>query len=136
MNPQIQSINENWREAYRQHWLHCRHLESQRATFTSIIAASIAAVLGFVSRDGVIGPEPLYFLIALTIVGGLLTARWTNAFEHHRQKINIIASYLGLPPDDADVPAENIWRFIRARYLFHLFYIVLLGLLLWFLVKT
>jgi len=94
---------ENLRELLRQHWLHCRHLESERAWFMSVYAAITGGMFAFMaySSGSLDNTEPqswwpLYFLIMLTFFGFVLTIRWTYVFEYHRKVVNELARVLGL----------------------------------------
>ena len=106
MSQQWDEKSENLRELLRQHWLHCRHLESERAWFMSVYAAIIGGVAAFVTfgstGDSSVGIEGIglhmwwlvCFLVILTFVGFFLTIRWTHAFESHRVKVNKISRVL------------------------------------------
>jgi len=134
MGTQEDPMIESLRRLFEQHWLHCRHLEYERAGFASIYAAIVGGVLAYISVGGMVELWPLYFLMALTLVGLGLTARWTYAFEYHRRKIKETASALGINAA-VDIPAKCIFTILRTKYLFPLFYVVVLvGLI--FLVVT
>lgn len=142
---------ENLRKLLEQHWLHCRHLESERAWFMSIYAAITGGVLAFTAQTGFELTWPLYFLVMLTFFGFFHTIRWIYAFECHRAKVNEIARVIwseSKAPADIDptmdIPAmhilpESIWKkktpeglkrtfngIFRTRYWFPLFYLVIL----------
>lgn len=112
-----------------QHWLHARHIESERAWFMSVYAAIAGGMLTYMSASGAAGLWPICFLIALTLVGLCLTIRWKQAFDHHRSKIEETARSLHMAAD-VNVLARHVWKILRTRYLFPSFYfIVLVGLI-------
>jgi len=130
MKEQEKADPETYRELLRQHWLHCRHIESERAWFMSVYAAIIGGVLSFTFADGVHEIWPLAFLIFLTCTGLILNIRWMQSFEHHRRMVKKAAAKLNIEAD-IDVPAGNIWRILRTRNLFPSFYIItLIGLII------
>jgi len=129
MSQQESEKAENLRELLRQHWLHCRHLESERAWFMSVYAAITGAMLTYLFTADMMRLWPLIFLIFLTAVGLLLNIRWMQAFEHHRRLVKETASKIGVTAE-VDVPAKHIWKILRTRYLFPSFYcIILIGLI-------
>lgn len=135
MPTQEDPVIESLRRLFEQHWLHCRHLEFERAGFTSIVAAIVVGVLTFMATSETITPYPIYFLIALTSVGLILTVRWTYAFEFHRTKTKDVALALGIKAE-IDIPAKGIWKIFRTRIWFPTFYIIMLTGLVLFLVYT
>ena len=91
----------NLRELLEQHWLHCRHLENERAWFLNIYGLVMAGVLTYITyMEDISSPTSLHFhllfnfLVILTFVGFFLTSRWVYAFECHREKVNILAKIL------------------------------------------
>ena len=73
---------------------------------------------------------PIYFLMAFTVIGLLLTFRWMHAFQYHQGKVEETAGKLGVPVN-LNIPANRFWRIFRTRYLFPFFYaIVFVGLVL------
>ena len=130
MNQQDREQAENLRELLRQHWLHARHIESERAWFMSVYAAITGGILAYLSTAGSSELWPLYFLMVFTLIGFLLNCRWKHAFEHHQKCIKDTASRLGITAD-IDIPANHIWKVIKTRYLFLSFYaIVFVGLII------
>jgi hypothetical protein len=62
----------NLRTLLEQHWLQCRHLESERASFMNVYGAITGAILAFVAYTGfqtgsLRGELPLYFLIGFAL---------------------------------------------------------------------
>ncbi len=130
MSQQNGEKDANLRTLLEQHWLHCRHLESERAWFMSVYAAITGGMLTYIFTSDTIQLWPLSFLIFLTFVGLLLNLRWIQAFEHHRRMTKETASKLGITAE-VDVPARHIWRILRTRFLFPSFYfIILVGLII------
>ena len=84
--------DESLRVLLEQHWTHCRHLESERAWFMNVYAAIIGGVLAFLATRefGEAHELAIYFLMWITIIGLLLTIRWSKAFEVHRHRVNMI----------------------------------------------
>ena len=148
MNHQENEKAENLRELLRQHWLHCRHLESERAWFMSVYAAITGGMFSFMAYTGLQTSWPLYFLIGLTFFGFFHTIRWTYAFECHRKKVNELAWIVWLDsgvevksaldptmeiPPMRIIPdsrcGKKINELFRTRYWFPLFYFfILVGL--------
>lgn len=110
----------NLRKLLEQHWVHCRHLESERAWFLNVYGIVTGGTLAYVARgylaSGSVTPSPLfYFLIVLAFFGFFHTLRWTYAFECHREKVNelirIMQSKPGVEPEldlTMDVPPMDI----------------------------
>ena len=130
---------ENLRKLLEQHWLHCRHLESERAWFMSVYAAITGGILAFMAQRGFEPPWPLYFLIVLTFFGFFHTIRWIHAFEYHRKWVNVFAKAIWSKSGATDrvkvdskekeptmeIPEMRLWIFkglFRTRYWFPLFY--------------
>ncbi len=129
----------NLRTLLEQHWLHCRHLESERAWFMSVYAAIIGGVLAFLADKGFKeGEWAIYFLMWITIIGLLLTIRWSSAFEVHRKRVNKIVRELHFrikdrkgKEMDMKIPAGLFFRLVRTRRLFYAFYsVVFAGLVI------
>lgn len=149
---------ENLGKLLERHWLHCQHLESERAQFMQVYAAIIAGIIvgyGYlISIDNPPIDKPiidylvlciLLFLVGLTFVGFFLTLRWAYSFECHREKVNEIASILWLscnvvvPLDPTmGIPPLRIMPsclrkadgIFRTRYWFSLFYLFVLIVIL------
>lgn len=112
---------ENLRVLLEQHWLHCRHLESERSWLMNAYAVVVGGVAAFIVGKGV---EPslifyflLSFLVVFTFAGFFLTTRWIYAFECHRRRVNKLVKILWLesgskaglaPAMDMDIPAIPI----------------------------
>lgn len=148
-----EQTQENLGKLLERHWLHCQHVESERAQFMQVYAAIIAGIVVGCSYLISIGKDlneylvlyTLLFLIVLTFVGFFLTLRWVYTFECHRVRVNEIASILWLscnvavPLDPTmDIPSMHIMPgclrkvdgIFRTRYWFPLFYLfVLIGIL-------
>lgn len=132
MTCEDQEKTKNLRVLFEQHWLHCRHIETERGWFMNVYAAIMAGMLAFLAQRDLENLWAIYFLLALTAIGFLLTIRWQYAFEHHRKCINEAADKLGIVAE-VDIPAKHIWKIVRTRYLFPSFYfIVFVGLILLF----
>ena len=123
---------ENVRKLLEQHWIHCRHLESERTWFLLAYIGSIASIVGLIYFR-----TELKWLIVipilLTLLGFLLTKRWSDAFEKHRSSVNALISMLQLKSDKSesvdltmDVPASPLFKLFRTRRLFYLFYLLML----------
>jgi len=119
MSRQIQQIDENWRSLFAQHWLHCRHIESERAWFMSVYAAIVGGIVAYVFGKEASDWKPLVFVLVLTVVGLLINIRWSQAYEHHRKEIKNTAKQLGIC---ANVVVPWKFRFLRTGYLFPTFY--------------
>ncbi len=114
---------ENLRTLLEQHWLHARHVESERAWFMSVYATITGGVLAYISGTATMRALwPLYFLIVFSLVGLFLTIRWTQAFQYHRKCVEITAQDLGLDVD-LEIPTKHVFKILRTRYLFPLFYL-------------
>jgi len=150
MTPYYQEKAENLRKLLEQHWLHCRHLESERAWFMNVYMVAMGGVLTLIAFKGPVSPLPFYFLIWLTFSGFFHTLRWTYAFECHRKKVNelirILWSETGVktPMDPTmDIPPmfivperfQKVGELFRTRYWFPFFYfIILLGFVFYFII--
>ena len=119
---------ENLRELLRQHWLHCRHIESERAWFMSVYAAITGGMLAYIFTGDAKEWWPLSFLIFLTLVGFSLTLRWKQAFEHHQNQVEKTAKKLRIT---ANVKIPVKCKILRTRYLFPSFYaVIFVGLII------
>ena len=101
MSRKDRANTENLQVLLEQHWLHCRHLESERAWFMSVYAAITGGIFAFMAYNTASLDNmklqswwPLLFLIMLTFVGFFLSMRWTYSFECHRVKVNELARIL------------------------------------------
>lgn len=141
---------ENLRVLLEQHWLHCRHLESERAWFMNAYVVVVGVVAAFIAGRGLEISLPFYFLLSFlvvfTFVGLFLTTRWIYAFECHRIRVNKLASILWLscnvevPLDPTmEIPPLHVMprclrkadEIFRTRYWFALFYLfILIGLVI------
>lgn len=152
----------NLRTLLEQHWLHCRHLESERAWLLNVYGLVMAAVLTYLVTTGAT-PSPLFhflldFLVILAFFGFFLTSRWVYAFERHRETVNILAEVIwresrvdsaldmtmNIPPIQVlpeSIKGRKIPKRLRGfanetfrtRYWFPLFYfIILLGFVVFF----
>ncbi len=99
--PRVEAL----RALLEQHWLHCRHLETERAWFMSIYGAVVGGILAFgatrLDAETDLGDFPLIyglilFLVVLTFFGFFHTLRWIYSFEYHRGKVNELARALWL----------------------------------------
>ncbi|RLC67299.1 MAG: hypothetical protein DRH97_05070 [Chloroflexi bacterium] len=112
---------ENLQVLLEQHWLHCRHLESERAWFMSVYAAITGGMFAFMAYSGSTDSTglqhswPLYFLIMLTFFGFFHSIRWTYAFECHRVRVNKLARILWIESEGKamldptmDIPSMRI----------------------------
>jgi hypothetical protein len=84
-------------EAMQQNWLHARHLENQRLTFTNLYAAIVAAVLAFMGQNGIDKNVYLvWFLLIFSIFGLMVVLKTNHEYGHHmRSKISGDASIRG-----------------------------------------
>ncbi len=156
MTRQDEQRAKNLRMLLEQHWLHCRHIESERAWFMSVYAAITGGMLAYIFTNTNDTKElPLLFLIVLTFAGFILTSRWTYVFEFHREEVNALAVKLDFessvkplvkPPMETPkmeiLPKsicrlkiserlqnfinENTDKFFKTRYWFPLFYLIIL----------
>jgi hypothetical protein len=132
---------ENLRTLLEQHWLHCRHLESERAWFMSIYGGVAGGILAFITKASdtnlCLNNFPLFyalisFLIILTFFGFFLTLRWAFTFEEHRGRVEAILEELELKLSGKgvdltmDIPREGFFKVFNAKTLFPLFYLVVL----------
>ena len=67
---------------------HCRHVENEKMTFSSIFLAALVGIMAFTESDGTPAREGallvIYIcLLFLLLVAYWLTARWNRAFERH-----------------------------------------------------
>lgn len=154
---------ENISKLLEQHWLHCRHLETERALFMSIYGAVVGGILAFmakgldISQNSNIFIALALFLIGLTTVGFFHTLRWIHSFEYHRSKVNELINILwsmskvnAMLDPSMDIPSIRMtpryikgWQipecfskvddFFRTRYWFPLLYFVVLIGITWLL---
>jgi len=133
---------------FERHWLHCQHVENERAQFMQVFAAIFAGFIvgyGYLVNTGTFVGDNLtffattisvlLFLIMLTFLGFFLTLRWVHTFEWHRQRVSFIADELN-PYEYIDltmkIPTMETGKFsesLKTRYFFPSFYIVVLLIL-------
>lgn len=134
----------NLRTLLEQHWLHCRHLESERAWFMSIYGGVAGGILAFIAKASdtslCLNNFPLFyalisFLIVLTFFGFFLTVRWAFTFEEHRYRVEAILEELELSKLEykgkevdltMSIPRKGFFKVFNAKILFPLFYLVVL----------
>jgi hypothetical protein len=92
---------ENLRLVYEQRWLHARHQENQRLTFTKIFFAIYGIILAYsYSVSAITKDEKLIifgFLAILSILGFLLIRRWNEAFLSNRTIVRRIHHLWHIP---------------------------------------
>jgi hypothetical protein len=129
MSKQQDERSKNLRELLRQHWDHCRHIESERAWFMSVFAAITGGTLAYILTSSTESQWPFYFLMLLTAIGLLLNIRWTQAFNHHRDKVKETAKTLGIN-GDVWAPSSKL-LILKTGYLFIAFYaLTFIGLII------
>jgi hypothetical protein len=129
MNNQQEEKNKTLRELLRQHWLHCRHIETERAWFMNVFAIVTGGIIAYAFKDSKIELWPIYFLIAFTVIGLLLNIRWKQAFNHHRDKVKATVRKLGIRGIVWVPPAKC--KILSTGYFFIYFYaIILIGLII------
>jgi hypothetical protein len=135
---------ENLGKLLERHWEHCQHIENERSQFMQVYAAIAAGIIvGFtylISVKGVTVPGYLIFgtwlfFLILTFLGFFLTLRWSQTFEFHRKIVNEIETRMS-PAEGLDLSMEIpsmrvIWfkRYLKTRYLFPFFYLLIYILL-------
>jgi hypothetical protein len=85
---------------YEQYWLHARHQENQRLSFTNIYSVIVAGVLTFLSttQNPTLYLGILLFLFALSLLGYLLVHSWNIHWMRYSRLTEVIAKReLGLP---------------------------------------
>lgn len=96
----------------------------------NVYAIITGGIITYAFTTETIGLWPIYFLMAFTVIGLLLTFRWMHAFQYHQRKVEETAAALGVPVD-LNIPANWFWKVFRTRYLFLSFYtIVFAGLII------
>ena len=121
---------QNLRTLLEQHWLHCRHVETERAWFMNVYALITGGVVTYAFTTDKVNLWPIYFLMAFTIIGLLLAFRWKHAFEYHMKKVKETATELGITVD-LQIPTNCFWKIFGTRRLFIYFYcLVLVGLII------
>ena len=132
MSRQIHEEDKNWRSLLTQHWLHCRHIESERAWFMSVYAVIVGGILTYVFGKEASDWQPLVFILVLTVVGLFINIRWSQAYEHHRKQVKCTARKLDIRAN-VDVPGN--W-FLRTRVLFPTFYgVIAVGLVVLLIIR-
>ena len=122
-------------EAFRENWNHYRQVINERLYFSQIYGAVIA---GAVALSNFNIADPPKFLISLLFFGGLLgfciNLKLTYEAINHIKKVDklkeensILKKYMAMPLN------IGIFKVIKVQYIFHLFYIVLSCLWMWFL---
>ena len=86
------------REIFAQYWLHVRHQELQRLTFTSIYAAIVAGTLAYLAAIEMPFPFsilPMIFLMILSLLGILVVIAWRIPFLEYMLKARKILQKYG-----------------------------------------
>lgn len=124
-----QEAAENLRELLRQHWLHCRHIETERAWFMKVYAVITGGIVTYIFATESMELWPVYFfLMTFTAIGFLLTWRWKQAVQYHQRQAEETAALLGVPLN-LNIPANRFWKICGTRFLFLYFYaVVFIGL--------
>jgi len=112
-----------------QHWLHARHVESERAWFMSAYSAITGGIITYLFSSDTDRLWPGVFLLVLTFIGFALNWRWAQAFEHYQQQAADIGRQFD-PNAQVKVPRNGVWRVVRTNHLFLGFYgLAFVGLL-------
>jgi len=108
-------------------------------------SAIVGGILAFLAQRGQSENSGwiILFLIWTTVVGFLLTIRWSEAFDSLREKVNaiILSMNLAIVKDEKgnivdltmNVPAGRFFRIFRTKRLFYAYYCgMLVALVLYF----
>jgi len=121
-------------EALKQNWLHFRHIENQRLQFTYVYSILVIAALTILIGRGlntfrITHPYSLFlvgFVVLLSFLGYLLTLRANFVLFLFSEKIKKTAHDLNLANHMALWSEKGIWKIVKVRNIFELFYAVIL----------
>jgi len=121
-------------EALKQSWLHFRHIENQRLQFTYVYSILVVAALTILMGSGlntfrITYPYSLFlvgFVILLSFLGYLLTLRANFVLFLIAEKIKKTAHDLNLANHMALWSEKGIWKIVKVRNIFELFYAMIL----------
>jgi len=121
-----------------QNWLHARHIESGRLTFTYLYFGFVAGILTYLGSTEQDLLVPSYrvliaFLLLFSILGLVVSLKLAAEFKNHIKKIQNILDekasdlkdYMGLPLD------VGVWKYLKVRWVFVFSY--LFTMILWLL---
>lgn len=122
-------------ETFRENWNHYRQVINERLYFSQIYGAVVAAAIALSGFDLI---DPPRLLIGVLYFGGLLgfglNLKLTYEAINHIKKVDkirnensILKKYMAMPLN------VGIFKVIKVQYIFHLFYIGLCSLWVWFL---
>lgn len=124
---------------FDQHWLHARHVETERLALLSVYAVICSGCLAafkeaFFTRDA-LGVH--VFLILLALICLLACIKLGALFDEHTRRANNLFSKEVLPKDVPTMlplfPKGHwaTWKIFRVRLLFPSFFLLCLFALLW-----
>ena len=120
MSEQQDEQKKSLRESLKQYWLHCRHIESERAWFMSVYAVITGGTLAYILTSSTESQWPFYFLMLLTAIGLLLNIRWMQAFKYYKNKVKDTSKKLGIKGGVWAPPSKLV--ILKTGYLFIAFY--------------
>ena len=112
----------------KENWINARHQETQRMWFANIFSAIFVGTLAYVAhqRCGGISQYLPYGLLAISIIGLLITMKVNRVFEDYKQSIkNILQNELFHLKDDKRLSYytgmftadKTRWKYIKVRCL-------------------
>jgi hypothetical protein len=119
-------------EAFKQNWLHFRHVEKERLQFTYVYSILIIAILTLLARSGlnIFRDSDPYscslvgFTVLLSFLGYFFILRANYVLGKYIKKVERITSdfnlmdYMALPSD------TGIWKILKVRYIFEMLYFI------------
>lgn len=121
-------------EAFKQNWLHFRHVEKERLQFTYVYSILIIAILTLLARSGlnIFRDADSYscslvgFTVLLSFLGYFYILRANYVLSKYIKKIERITSDFNLM-DYMALPSETgMWKIIKVRYIFEMLYSIML----------
>ncbi len=131
-----QAREELLKSIYEQHWLHVRHVESERLWFTNIFALIVAGLITLLGTTGVGWSSSVFaiyagcFIIVLSMLGYFLCLTWRAPFLEHTTLASRILEDSGLKeyaPYTSKAHSRIKIGWITTHELFLYFYALMVG---------
>lgn len=124
-------------EALNQNWQHIRHIENERLQFTYLYVVLTVGILAFLEKFSLSNYFYLIiFLVIFSVFGLIFTLKVNIAFDNYMEGIKNIISILQLESYMGYPNYKGIGKIISLRYIFILFYTLMLLIWLFLLKKS
>ena len=122
---------------FEQNWLHIRHIENERLLCLNAYVAIIAASFHILTKGNADNKVLIIALLLIfSLINLLLSLKMEAVIENYVSKNERIAKNLEIKEFTGLRVKSGIWKVIRLKYLFPIFYGVMLIIFTYFLIRN